>query len=47
MLSRDHSAPGNAFLQALPVTVAQFPGRLTQLPQNNTGWKGPVGETSG
>lgn len=47
MLSRDHSALGNAFSLCLPVTVAQVPGSVTQLPQNNTGWKGPVEETSG
>lgn len=47
MLSRDHSALGNAFLRALPVTAAQIPGSVTQLPENNTPWKGPVGETSG
>lgn len=47
MLGRDHSALGNAFLWALLVTVAQIPGSVTQLPENNTGWKGPGGETSG
>lgn len=31
MLSRDHSALGNAFLWALPVTVAEIPGRQVLL----------------